>query len=176
VRGRVVADDTGRPLAGASILVLWAGEPVWLLLLNPLHFEETASRMDGTYAIPAWEAKSLPAPVSSRFPVLVCFVPGYRIETIDAASLGRRRETLEIRLRRALATPEHRAKELSNLATLLTMIETTLEQQPRLVSALDDEWQRLPQEARRQLPALKPWVDATVQELRAGYDQWRLGQ
>jgi hypothetical protein len=174
LHGRVVADKTGRPVPTASIIVVWAGPPAWLFAMDPLHFEEATSRADGTYAVGAWATPSLRVPIAKSYPMLACFAPGYRMKLVDVGKLSS--DSADLRLVEAAPDPTGRAEQLTDAVKFLLPFETALGRRARLLSALDQDWRQLPEEARMGIPSLAPWMDNAVQELRAGYDQWRLAQ
>src|SRR5919198_4054799 len=78
IRGKVVAAETGQPLAGVSVLAWWRDtrEPDSLLFARTIRAVEVESGRDGTFMVEAWQAKALRAPVSKDSPRLIFFVAG----------------------------------------------------------------------------------------------------
>jgi len=87
-RGQVIDAETGRPIAGAHVMVLWIREP------PSLHFsqwfydaQETVTGDTGTFEIPR-ETRFLT--VFVREPGLGIFAPGYLIQAPEVTPAGGR--------------------------------------------------------------------------------------
>lgn len=172
IRGKVVAAETGQPLAGVSVLVWWRDPRVSdsLLFANTLRAVETASAGDGTFTIAAWEPKVLRAPVSKDSPGLIFFVTGREPTYFNRGQLKSDNRSIEIRMRSDSEDAEARAKKLTELLNGLLQVWAPLRDQPtpRMLTALDREWQTLPEELRKETPTLIPWFEWVLKELRAG--------
>ena len=88
-RGQVVDAETGRPIAGAHVMVLWIREPPSLHLTQSFYdARETVTDREGRFEIP-YERRWLTAWVSA--PGVSVFVPGYQVQESIVASGGGRR-------------------------------------------------------------------------------------
>jgi len=172
IRGRVLADETGQPLAGVSVLAWWRDPRIAdsLLFANTLRAVETETAGDGTFTIAAWEPKALRAPVSKDSPGLIFFVAGREPTDFNGGQLKSDNRSIEIRMRAASEEAEARAKKLTELLNGLLHVWAPLRDQPtpRMLMALDREWQTLPAELRKETPTLIPWFEWALKELRAG--------
>jgi hypothetical protein len=172
IRGKVVAAETGQPLARVSVLAWWLDPrvPDSLLFVRTLRAVEVESGGDGRFTIEAWEPKALRAPVSKDSPRLVFFVIGREPAYSGASQLSANNRPVEIRMSPRRGPDEERARHLTKLVNDLLLIWAPLRSQPnpRMLRALDAEWQTLPEELRKKAPPLIPWFESALQELRAG--------
>jgi hypothetical protein len=77
-RGQVVDFDTGDPIAGAHVMVMWLREPPALHLTQTFYdARETTTGADGRFEIP-YERRWMTAFVTE--PAVSVFVPGYVME------------------------------------------------------------------------------------------------
>jgi hypothetical protein len=77
-RGQIVDFDTGDPIAGAHVMVMWLREPPALHLRQTFYdARETTSGSDGWFEIPS-ERRWMTAFVTE--PAVSVFVPGYVME------------------------------------------------------------------------------------------------
>lgn len=172
IRGRAVAAETGRPLARVSVLAWWRDPrmPDSLLFANTLRAVEVESAEDGAFTIAAWEPKALRAPVSKDSPMLIFFIAGREPTYFDAGQLKSDHRSVEIRMRAHAADVEERAKKLTELLNIVLLVWAPLRDQPtpRMLTALDAEWQTLPAGLRKETPVLIPWFEWALRELRIG--------
>lgn len=172
ILGRVVAAETGQPLAGVSVLAWWrdSREPDSVLFVRTIRAVEVQSGQGGTFTIEAWEPKMLRTPVSKDSPGLVFFIAGREPMYYTGEGLRSGNRLVEIGMRSHSGSAQERATKLTELLKTLLLIWAPLYGQPapRMLTALDAEWQSLPAELRKERPALVPWFEWAVRELRAG--------
>jgi hypothetical protein len=131
-RGQVVDFDTGEPIAGAYVMVMWLREPPALHLRQTFYdARETRSGYDGWFEIP-YERRWLTAFVSA--PAVSVFVPGYAMEGAEVVT-GEGRPYLDPTFigMRALQTQIERCKN-RNLLPVLTPRESV----PAISDAVHD--------------------------------------
>ena len=173
-RGKVVADETGQPLAGVFVLAVWSSGASSPFGPRAVRVLETESRADGTFDLAPWEA-AVSTPISHESPGLVLFAAG-RDADWSGQRIGRT-QSADFRLRLFEGLPENRASQLRKFAFVLGMAWVHLydQQRPRVLSALDSEWRGLPADAQGNAsPSLM--FEATVQSMRYGYEQEMLKQ
>jgi hypothetical protein len=132
VHGRVVAAETGAPIARALVIVLWAAAPDMkaLLLVNSLRAVETQTDSTGTFRVPAWSVTSLRRPVADS-PKVICFVSGREPAPSSYAELAAPpKEPIEIALRAFGGSPQKRVDQLQVILTLLIEAWVPLPGQP----------------------------------------------
>lgn len=175
LHGRVVAAESGLPVVGASILAFWNSEGTGLF--DAQHVLEAVTQSDGTFVLEGWTSSSLRSPVSKHSPTIVCFAPGYDVESLylgDMNSAG----VQQIRLRKFDGSAVTRAQNLAQLAGQLGMLAAALPGNPifQMIPAIEAEWQRLPASARKdsKVSSLIIVFEGVRQEGRAAYDEWRL--
>ena len=176
IRGVVVSAETGRPLAGASILVLWAGVPQLnaYLIVNTVRTAEAESHGDGTFLVPAWEATSLRVPITSDWPRMLCFASGHEPKWVDAKDV-KDKKSVEIRLAPFRGRPAEWQKTIGEMLGWVAIAWVPLYGQPppRMLSAVGAEWGRLP-EGLRAGPPLSEAFEWTVREYRSAHEQQKL--
>lgn len=178
--GRVVDAETRRPVPGTLVLVLWTAPPDTdsLSPLNTLRVFETDTTAEGRFSVPAWEAKSLRAPVGADSPRLIAFAPGRDPVPLERSTLMPPSPAVEIRLPRFAGTPPQRAEQLKELTNLLILAWVSLygESPPRMLDAVSAEWRALPEAVRRDQPEPRETFMWSVQELRRALEQRKLSQ
>lgn len=153
IRGRVVEEGTGRPIAGVAVLAFWtyASSPVIIRMI------EATSAPDGTFAIERW-THSVRDPVGPESPQLVYFAPGCGLSIVQRPGPGTDELVYALQAVRSRSDAKRRAGELEQAAMQVGQLGGLLEVAPpplRIADAIVAEWRRLPAEARdgRRSPA-----------------------
>jgi len=170
LRGYVVADENGHPLAGVSVLAVWASASPPPYPFKTVRTVETRTRSDGAFELAPWQAPQS-NPMTERSPALMFFSPG-RVADSERREDRPGDKTGAHRLPLFEGPPERRASQLRKFAWVLGFVwaHTYGEPYPRVLSALDDDWRQLPPEAQANgSPSLI--FDITVQSMRYGYEQ-----
>jgi len=175
LRGKVVGDEDGRPLAGVFVVALWASHAPPPYVFKTVRAIETETRADGTFVLAPWHA-TISNPLTDESPVLVFFAPARVPYSSTQAKLPAAKPG-EYRLLLFDGLPENRAAQLRKLAWGLGFHWVHLHGQPspRVLSALDSDWHQLaPEDQGSGSPSLM--FEATVQSTRYGYEQELLKQ
>jgi len=163
LRGQALADETGKPLVGVSVFAWWGPDGVPDPLPKVARVAEAETRTDGKFELASWEA-ALSVPIGSEVPRLMFWAPGREWARADSP--------YTFRFRIFAGTPTERAVQLKEQAMALAFLLILLygEPTPRIVSALDREWQGLPVDVRG---AISPSVmyDGLLRSTRYGYEQ-----
>jgi hypothetical protein len=167
LRGRVVADESGRPLGGVSVLVLWVGKDTLDASVNTLRVFETESGVDGAFEVPAWRV-TLPDDAAPDVRGPMFFLPGRGAPT-EPIRLGAAPGPIEVRLPPFAGSPEDWARRLKEVAYTLPLFWVALPRQapPRLIMAMDRDWRRLPADVRGDLPNPRELFELVLEAYRA---------
>ncbi len=175
LRGKAVAAEDGRPLAGAIVLVLWGSHAPAPYQFKLVHVVETDTGPDGTFIIPPWST-SLSNPLNDHSPSILVFAP-HRVAysaTLDKSAASSVR-TFPIAL--FDGQPDHRASQLRKLAAELALVWVTSHGRPypRILASLDTDWHPVSSKDQGH-GSPSQMFDVTVQAMRYGYEQELLRQ
>lgn len=178
IQGVVVDDATNRPVAGVAIIGIWAGKPVFILPFHALRIVEVLSDANDRFVIPAWSSTTLETVVIQPFPLVTSYAHGFRQAVADAKQLQAQSAELRLRLKPIADSPADRARELRDAMHALLFAWTPLpkEPPPQMLTALDYDWQSLPQEVKGGMAKLTGAFAGGLQELRTAFEQWSLAQ
>src|SRR5262245_28053465 len=131
IRGSVVRDADGTPVAGARIIVIWHARTGTPFDPRSVVLAEAVTAADGTFSLPGGPTTELshapdPADVGA-------YAAGYKIASVKGAASAR---TIEMRLIKFDGKPAARAEELSQWAMSLGMwaVMTASPSQPQLIA------------------------------------------
>jgi len=168
LRGTVVADECEKHLAGVSVFASWGGDGAPDPFPRVARISETETRADGTFELPPWEA-TLSVPITSVVPRLGFVAPGRDFRHTGGPHTFRLRVASGSATERAVKLKEH----AMGLALFLTLLYG--ESTPRILTALDREWEGLPADVRGDIsPSTR--YDAFLKSMRYGYEQELLKQ
>src|SRR5262249_44456577 len=120
-RGRVVADETSRPLSGVSVLAWWGPGGIVKSLPKVARVVETETQADGTFELAAWEATTA-IPISSSAPGFMFFAPGFDADQFARSSTQFTDKPGEFRLHPFNGLLDNRASQLRQFAWTLGLM------------------------------------------------------
>lgn len=173
VSGRVVDAITGRPVAGAAVLVYWPGAraaPPYFF--DALAVRETVTDASGRFTIPGWQSDALTSRPGDVEPRLYAIAPGYAVGTVAVGWRGGDALQVPLDLPRSY---EISARHLAFMAASLGFLAASLEGDAplALVDAVDREWQALPPEDQKGQASVKPLFAHARREGRALIAEWK---
>lgn len=173
VSGRVVDAITGRPVAGAAVLVYWPGAraaPPYFF--DALAVRETVTDASGHFTIPGWQSDALTSRPGDVGPRLYAIAPGYAVGTVAVGWRGGDALRVPLDLPRS---HEISARHLASMAASLGFLAASLEGDAPLafLEAVDREWQALPPEDQKGQASVQPLFEHARREGRALIAEWK---